>query len=456
MLGILWDAASFVVALGILVTIHEYGHFWVARKLGIKVLTFSIGFGKALWSRKAADGTEYVIAAIPLGGYVKMLDEREGDVREDEKHLAFNRKPVLTRIAVVIAGPLANFILAFFLYWWMFVLGVPAMKPILGDISVASIAYEAGLKSGDEIVAIDGNSVGNFEEVNLALARRMGETSEIDIEVRHIDESLIRKHTLQLKNWEIDAKKPDIFKSLGISPWRPTTIFPIIGEIQEGQAVSKSDLEQGDQILKVNGKTVSTWQELVEIIIISPNKKLQLLVQRGDETFETEIKAGNREREGNLEGFLGIGPQYSNSQMAEIESMRYSQQYGFFDAIGQGIDKTWEITLLTLRFIGKLFTGEVSPQGLGGPITIAQGAGAHASYGFVFFLSFLGMISINLGIVNLLPIPVLDGGHLMYYIVELIRGKPISEAVQDMGYKIGLLLLLSLMVFTIFNDISRL
>ncbi|MFT5453239.1 MAG: regulator of sigma E protease [Enterobacterales bacterium] len=455
MLGILWDAASFVVALGILVTIHEYGHFWVARKLGIKVLRFSIGFGKALWSRKAADGTEYVIAVIPLGGYVKMLDEREGDVPEDEKHLAFNRKPVLTRIAVVIAGPLANFLLAFFVYWWMFVLGVPAMKPVLGDIPVASIAAQAGLQSGDEIVAIDGKSVGNFREVGLALARRMGETTEIEIAVRHDGDSVIRKHSLQLKNWEIDAKNPDIFNSLGISRWRPTTIFPIIGEIQEGQAVSKSALEQGDQILKVNAQAISTWQELVEIIIISPDKKLQLLVQRGDETFEIELVAGHREREGKLEGFLGVGPQYSKSQMANIESMRYNQQYGFFDAIGQGIDKTWEITLLTLRFIGKLFTGEVSPQNLGGPITIAQGAGAYASYGFVFFLNFLGMISINLGIVNLLPIPVLDGGHLMYYIVELIRGKPLSESFQDMGYRIGLLLVLSLMVFTIFNDISR-
>jgi len=455
MLGILWDAASFVVALGILVTIHEYGHFWVARKLGIKVLRFSIGFGKALWSRKAADGTEYVIAAIPLGGYVKMLDEREGDVPEAEKHLAFNRKPVLTRIAVVIAGPAANFLLAFLVYWWMFVLGVPAMKPVLGDIPIESIAYDAGLRNGDEIVAIDGKAVGNFREVGLALARRMGEATEIEIAVRHDSESLVRKHALQLKNWNIDAKKPDIFNSLGISRWRPT-ILPIIGEIQEGQAVSKSELKQGDQILKVDNKTVSTWQELVEIIIVSPDKTLQLLVQRDNETFETELVAGQREREGKVEGFLGVGPQYSKNQLAEIERMQYTQQYDFFDAIGQGIDKTWEITLLTFRFIGKLFTGEVSPQNLGGPITIAQGAGAYASYGFVFFLNFLGMISINLGIVNLLPIPVLDGGHLMYYIVELVRGKPLSESFQDMGYRIGMLLVLSLMVFTIFNDISRL
>jgi len=450
----MWNAGFFVIALGILVTIHEFGHFWVARKLGIKVLRFSVGFGKTLWSRTSADGTEYVLAAIPLGGYVKMLDERDGEVSEKDKHLAFNRKPVLTRIAVVIAGPLANFILAFFVYWLMYVIGVQSMKPVLGEMPVEGIAYQAGLRNGGEIVSIDDKKVGNFREVGLALARRMGETGELIISVRHEDESLVRKHHLQLKNWQLDPQNPDMFNSLGISPWRPV-LLPVIGRIEEGEAVSRSELIQGDMILSIDGKNIGTWDEMVQIIEISPDKTLTLSVERKNETFITEIRVGKRERQGQTLGFLGVGPQYSEDQWAEIEKMRYTQQYGVFDAIGQAIAKTEEITLLTFRFIGKLFSGEVSPKNLGGPLSIAQGAGAYASYGLAFFLSFLGMISINLGIINLLPIPVLDGGHLMYYIVELIRGKPVPESFQDMGYRIGLFLVLSLMVFTIFNDFSR-
>ena len=456
MIDFLWNTASFIVALGVLVTIHEYGHFWVARKLGVKVLRFSIGFGKSLWRKTATDGTEYVIAAIPLGGYVKMLDEREGEVADDEKRQAFNRQPVTSRIAIVIAGPLANFLLAIFVYWWMFVLGVPALKPFLGEIPELSIAAEAGLKSGDEIISIDGKAVGNWREVNLAVIRRMGETDEITISVRHDDESIIRQHSMKLINWKIDPVQPDALKSLGIAPWLPD-YPPVLGEVLLDEAAASSGLMQADKIVSINNQPMDHWTDIVEMVSAQPNSHLQMVIERGGEQIDLDVLTGSRDLQGIQQGYLGVArPELSDYQQSRIDKMRYLQQYSFIDAIGQGINKTWEITLLSFRLIGKIFNGEVSPKNLSGPITIAQGAGAYASYGFVFFLGFLGMISVNLCIINLLPIPVLDGGHLMYYVFELIRGKPIPESVQEIGYRVGLVLVLSLMVFSIVNDIGRL
>lgn len=456
MIDFLWNTASFIVALGVLVSIHEYGHFWVARKLGVKVLRFSVGFGKALWSRTAADGTEYVIAAIPLGGYVKMLDEREGNVAPEDLPQAFNTQPVTSRIAIVAAGPVANFLLAILVYWWMFVLGVPALKPNLGEIPPQSIAAEAGLRSGDEIVSIDGKAVTNRDEVNMAIVRRMGETSHISIGVRHIDDSIVREYDLQLQDWQVDPMRPDVLGSLGIVFWTP--VFPAeLGEIVPGQAAAQAGLQKADRIISINQQSVDDWYDVVDIISDLPDTELQLLIERDSTPIEIRVKTGSRIQDGKTFGYLGVGrPELPESELTRLESTRYRHQYGFFEAIGEGINKTWEITLLTFRFIGKIFTGEVSPKSLSGPITIAQGVGAYASYGFVFFLNFLGMISVNLGIINLLPIPVLDGGHLLYYTIELFRGKPLSEAFQEMGYRIGLLLVLSLMVFTIINDISRL
>lgn len=456
MTDILWNAASFILALGVLVTIHEYGHFWVARKLDVKVLRFSVGFGNALWRKVGKDGTEYVIANIPLGGYVKMLDEREGEVAPDEKHRAFNNKSVGKRIAIVAAGPIANFLLAIFVYWWMFVIGVPSVKPYLGEIQEQSIAAEAGLENRDEIISVDGKAVGNWQEVNHAIIRRLGESNTIDISVRHSGESLIRQYSLELANWHIDPLKPDPLDSLGLSPWVPT-FPPVLAEVKPDGAANKAGLEIGDRILSINEQPINGWRDIGEMISEHPYKEFKFEIQRAEETLIFTVKTGSREIEGQLQGYLGVGrPELTEEQHILLENIRYRQQYGVFQAIGKGIDKTWEITLLSFRLIGKIFNGEVSPKNLSGPISIAQGAGAYASYGFVFFLGFLGMISVNLGIINLLPIPVLDGGHLMYYILELVRGKPIPEAAQELGYRIGMFLVLSLMIFTIVNDFSRL
>jgi len=456
MIDILWNTASFILTLGVLVTIHEFGHFWVARKLDVKVLRFSVGFGKALWSKTAKDGTEYFIANIPLGGYVKMLDEREGDVAPDEKHRAFNNKSVGKRIAIVAAGPIANFLLAIFVYWWMFVIGVPSVKPYLGDIQEQSIAAEAGLEKGDEIISVDDKAVGNWQEVNHAIIRRLGESNTLDISVRHSGESLIRQYTLQLANWHVDPVRPDPLDSLGLNPWIPN-FPPVLGEVIAEGAANKAGLVEGDRILSINDQPIKRWTDIGAMISEHPQTVFKIEIQRAEENIEFTVKTGSREIEGKEQGYLGVGrPELAEEQHTLLENMRYRQQYGVFQAIGKGIDKTWEITLLSFRLIGKIFNGEVSPKNLSGPISIAKGAGDYASYGFVFFLGFLGMISVNLGIINLLPIPVLDGGHLMYYILELVRGKPISEAAQEVGYRIGMFLVLSLMIFSIFNDFSRL
>ncbi|RLA02384.1 MAG: RIP metalloprotease RseP, partial [Gammaproteobacteria bacterium] len=360
MIDFFWNIASFIVALGILVTIHEYGHFWVARKMGVKVLRFSVGFGKALWSKTAKSGTEYVVAAIPLGGYVKMLDEREGEVKEEEKHLAFNTQPVLARIAIVIAGPAANFLLAIFVYWWMFVLGVPALKPYLGELPEQGIAAMAGLHAGDEIIAIDGKKVADREAVNFAVARRMGEDGEIEISVRHQQESFVRDYALPLSNWQIDDKQPDILGSLGLVFWSPT-YPPQLGDVLPDQAAARAGLLKGDRIDSINGQKMNDWMDIVKAISSQPETKLDVVLHRDAQELEMSVLTGSRELNGEKRGYLGVAmPELAQAQQKQIESMQYRHQYGIFEAIGKGIEKTWEITLLTFRFIGKMFSGEVS------------------------------------------------------------------------------------------------
>ena len=456
MLDILWNIGSFIVALGILVTIHEYGHYWVARKMGVKVLKFSVGFGKSIWSRTAKDGVEYCVAMIPLGGYVKMLDEREGDVAPEERAVAFNTQPVGARIAIVAAGPIANFLLAILVYIWMFMLGVPALKPYVGEIPENSIAYEAGLRDGGLIHSIDGKAVESWEDVNHAVARRMGEENELVVLYEQDNESLQREYSLNLSGWTVDPKRPDLLGSLGLRPWSPS-VAPKFGEVDPNGAAAKAGIRVGDEVISINKQPVADWRELVEIVVRNPDQTMTMAILRNGETIELDVTIGSVEADGNKRGRLGVTQtEWTEHDMVRIEEMRHRQQYSLYDAIGQGLDKTWEITTLSFRLIGKLFTGDVSPQNLSGPISIAEGAGTYASYGFVFFLSFLGMISVNLGIINILPIPVLDGGHLLYYFIELIRGKPLSESVQEIGLRIGLVMVLSLMVFSVFNDISRL
>ncbi|SFC20993.1 sigma E protease regulator RseP [Pseudoalteromonas denitrificans] len=450
MFDFIWNLASFVLALGILVTVHEYGHFWVARKAGVKVLRFSIGFGKPLitWNDKL--GTEYVIAAIPLGGYVKMLDERVEAVDENEKHLSFNSKPVLSRIAIVAAGPLANFAFAIILLWTMYMIGVQSIKPVIGDVEPDSRAFLAGIKADQTLISIAGETVFDWRETTFSLMQNMGE-EKVEIIVNDPIEGQIVKN-LNLKSWTLDDNVKSPIHAIGITPYRPL-ITTELAHIAEDSAAKKYGLKVGDKIYLIDGEKISNWPQLVKLIQASANKPLLMTISRGSEKLNIKVVPDNKPtKDGFSQGYLGVIPLASKWP----ESYISTRQYGLIDGFFLGVDKTWQMVSLSFEMIGNLLTGQVSVKNLSGPIGIAQGAGASVSYGLVAFLSFLALISVNLGVFNLLPLPILDGGHLMYYIIELIRKKPVSEKTQEFGFRIGALVLLLLTGFALFNDFMRL
>jgi len=445
-----WHLGSFIVALGILVTVHEYGHFWVARKAGVKVLRFSVGFGKPLcrWHDKL--GTEYVIAMIPLGGYVKMLDERVEAVDPSEAHLSFNNKSVWSRIAIVVAGPMANFIFAIFALALMYMIGVQNAKPVVGDVHAQSRAASAQLQSGDHILAMGGQDILSWQEVTFSLMSHLGEQS-VDVKVQDAQQQ-IQIRTIDLTGWKLDKKDQPPLDAIGIVPYRPALTLTI-GHVAKGSAASQAGLQVGDKLLAADGQEIEQWQSLVSLVQASPNKLIQLEVMRNGYrqilSVTPEAKTGPN---GIQQGFLGVVPQLESWPPGYIQT----RHYGPLDSIVLGVQKTYALITLSFDMIGNLITGKVSVNNLSGPVGIAVGAGTSVSYGVVAFLSFLALISVNLGVFNLLPLPVLDGGHLMYYIIELIRKKPVSEKTQELGYKIGAMLLLGLTCFALLNDVSRL
>jgi len=450
-MGALTSILALIVTLGILVTIHEYGHFWVARRCGVKVLRFSVGFGKVLYSWHDKQGTEFAIAAIPLGGYVKMLDEREGEVPEDQLDQAFNRKTVWQRMAVVSAGPIANFLFAIFAYWIMFMTGITQVKPLIGDVADGSIAATAGLQPQQEITAVDGEAVNSWSDVNYEFIRHLGETGQLEIEVNGG-----QKYQLELNRWLADAEEPNPVKDLGITPYRPS-IPPILDELTPGDPAQQAGLQTGDQVLAVDGESIAQWQDFVAKVQDSPSEPIELTVLRGEQTLQITLIPKAREVMGEsgqkaIKGFAG-----ARVQMPEFpEDLLRVQQFNPIMALWKGAEKTWDMSVMTLQAVGKMIQGLMSVKNLSGPITIAKVASDSAKAGFEAFLSFLAYVSIMLGVVNLLPVPVLDGGHLFFYMIEAARGKPLSEKIQLMGMKIGLALLMSVMVLAIFNDISRL
>jgi regulator of sigma E protease len=450
MFAFLWSLASFVIALGILVAVHEWGHFWVARRCGVKVERFSIGFGKALWSRKDKLGTEYVIAAIPLGGYVKMLDERVEQVAEKDLPHAFNRQHVLKRIAIIAAGPGVNFIFAVFALFVMYLIGVDTVKPLIGEVRQDSIASVAQLPSNAIIKQIGERQTPDWEAVNLELISHIGH-SQLSLKVVVPDSSLAQSITLDITNWNFDPDKASALSSLGIVPFRPQ-ITTVLGLVAENSAAETIGLQNGDKILRIDGTTMENWEQIVGYVAQRPQTKVKIDVQREFETVRLSGTIGSRDDAGVERGYLGVRP----TQEAWPEGLLFTHQYGIGEAINKAADKTWRLMTLSIEMIGKLVTGDVSVKNLSGPISIAQGAGMSASSGFVYFLSFLALISVNLGIINLLPLPVLDGGHLLYYFVELLSGRPVPDAVQEVGFKIGGVLLLLLMSIAVVNDIARL
>ncbi len=443
----LWNLVSFIVALGVLVTIHEYGHFIVARKLGVKVLTFSVGFGKPLWQRVAKDGVRYVIATIPLGGYVKMLGEQVDDetpLTEEEQKQAFNRQTVWVRMAIVLAGPAANFLLAILLYWVIFINDTTELKPLVAEPNLGTIAAAAGLKQGDQITAVDGEITKTYKDVNLSLVKRMGESSSIELRVLRKGEPTEKELSLDISGWKVDEQRPDVLKSLGLIHMMRLSI---IGEISKGSAADKAGFNQGDQIVSIEGQSVKLWRDMSDLLAKRPNQLTQIEVLRNDELMSIPVVLDSREHNGQAEGVLGILPL--------VKPYFVVLEADPLQAVNMAFAETYRMIELTVRMFKKLLFGEISTKSLSGPLAIAEGAGTSASYGVITFLSFLALISVNLGFINLLPVPMLDGGHFLYFVIEAIRGKPLSEKVQNLGLQIGMMLVFALMAMAIFNDLSR-
>lgn len=442
---------AFLVALLILVSIHEFGHFYVARRCGVKVHRFSVGFGKVLWSWRDKQGTEYAFAVLPLGGYVKMLDEREGDVAPDERHLAFNNKTVWQRIAIVAAGPLANFLLAILLFWGLLLQGQRDLIPLIDKVVPGSIAADAGLEPGQEIVAVDGTPTPTWQALNKVLLNRLGETGEISFTVAYPDSHFNYESEAQLVDWLRDAADPNPVEGLGITLYLPK-IPPIVGEVQVASPAESAGLKVGDKIISVDGLVVDDWQTWVEIVRKNPGKALQVSVERDMRSIQMtvipELVEEGRERLGRI----GVGVQAYEIPPEMIRSYDYSIASAFV----AGVNKTWETSGFVLLSVKKLILGEISTKNLSGPITIAKVAGSSAESGLRSFIGFVALLSVFLAVFNLLPIPVLDGGHLFYYFIEVIRRKPVSDRVQMLGYQVGLFLVVGLSILALYNDIMRL
>ncbi|GAL36167.1 membrane-associated zinc metalloprotease [Vibrio maritimus] len=452
MTELLWNLASFIVALGILVAVHEYGHFWVARRCGVYVEKFSIGFGKSIWSKVGKDGTEYSISLIPLGGYVKMLDSRVDEVSEVDHKYAFDKKPLWKRTAIVGAGPAFNFFFAVFAYWLVFLIGVPAVKPVVGQVTPSSIAAQAGLESGMQIVSVDGKQTLDWESVNLGLVSHIGD-NQMTITVSSDNQiGMDKKLTLDLQSWNFNPETESAMGTLGFTPFTPEIKMTLVNVSPDG-AGATAGLQSGDTITAVDGTSVSEWQQVVEAIQGSANTSLPLTVERQGETVDLTLVPGSRElADGSLIGFAGIAPEVGEWP----ESYRFDLQYGPIEAVGKAIVKTGQIIELTITMLKKLIVGDVGLNNLSGPISIAKGAGTTADYGLVYFLGFLALISVNLGIINLVPLPMLDGGHLMFFAIEAVIRRPVPEKVQEMGYRVGGAIIFSLMLIAIFNDFTRL
>ncbi|MBD1564940.1 sigma E protease regulator RseP [Vibrio sp. SA48] len=452
MSGILWNFISFIIALGILVAVHEFGHFWVARRCGIKVEKFSIGFGKSIWSRVARDGTEYSLSVIPLGGYVKMLDSRVDDVAPELKPFAFDQKPLWKRAAVVGAGPAFNFFFAIFAYWLVFLIGVPAVKPVIGDITPQSIAAQAGLESGMQIQAVSGVETLDWESVNMGLIGHIGD-EQLTLTVSSSDRiGLEEIKTLDLHSWNFNPETESAMGALGFKPFVPE-ISHTLTNVSQGGAGEKAGLQVGDTLIQVNGAKIEQWQQVVELIQSNPSRAIDLTVERDGQPVEVKLIPDTRELpQGKTIGFAGIAPKVAEWP----ESYRFELQYGVFESIGRAVEKTEQVIGLTINMLKKLVVGDVGLNNLSGPISIAKGAGATADYGLVYFLGFLALISVNLGIINLVPLPMLDGGHLLFFVIEAIIRRPVPEKVQEMGYRIGGAIIFSLMAVAIFNDFTRL
>ncbi len=452
MSNFLYYLAAFALVLGVLIIVHEYGHYLVARLAGVKVLRFSVGFGRALWSKQIGrDGTEWAIGMFPLGGYVKMLDEREGDVAPEELHRSFNRQSVWRRMAIVVAGPLANLLLAIVVYWGLFWHGMEELKPVLGTPVAASPAAAAGFENGERVLKVGGELVQTWQDMRWVLLRRAVDQDLIEFEVIN-PRNEIAIHRLDVSSARESGWEGDAIEKLGISFFRPR-IPPFVGKVSLGSAAEAAGLTPGDEILAIDNSQITTWPDVVRTVRSSPGKRLIFKIQRNSTNHTIEITPSNVQ-EGNGEiGRIGVTVRDPGLARSDLMIM---VRYGPVSALGKAIVETWDKSVFSLVMIGKMIAGEVSWRNISGPVTIADYAGQSAKLGIDYYLKFLALVSISLAVLNLLPIPVLDGGHLLYYLVEIIKRGPLSERSMEIGQQIGMALLLMLMAFAFYNDINRL
>lgn len=442
---------AFVFTLALLIVVHELGHYSVARLCGVRVLRFSVGFGRVLVSRQDRHGTQWALSAFPLGGYVKMLDEREGDVPPEDLPRAFNRQGVGKRIAIVAAGPAANLLLAILLYWFLYVTGVPALKPMLGEPLTGSPAAVAGLRGGEEVLRINGERVETWQDLHLLLLRHGFGRGSIELETRD-SAGHIAFHRLDLVGRDRAAFEKDPLGQLGLTRYSPP-IAPVIGELVPGGVAQRAGLARGDVISAINGKTVEKWEDVVRVVRSHAGIPLTLEVRRDGRLLSVELTPESVKQGDQRIGRIGAGPRVE----AEVwRALQTEVRYPPWTALERALQKTWELATFTLEMLARMLTGQASLQNLSGPITIADYAGQSASAGMVPFVAFLALISISLGVLNLLPVPLLDGGHLLYYLFELASGRPVPERVQELGQRVGIVLIGLLMFFALYNDLVRL
>ena len=448
----LFIVVAAILLLGPLIAIHEFGHYFVARKLGVKVLVYSIGFGPTIlkWTSKKS-GIQYQLSALPLGGYVKMLDEREGNVAEADLPYAFNRQPPWKRIAIVAAGPLINLIFAILLFWVLFLPAQEQLNTRVGKVLADTPAAAAQMQVGDKITAIDGTPVTTWEKLNFALVDRVGETGKIQVQAERAGE--IKTFSLPIQNFLNDQSQSPL-DVLGFTPYRPQ-IPAIVSKLSEDGAAIRQGMQVGDQIIAIDGVKMNDWYDVVQVVQASPEKLLKVDVLRNNQVQQLEVMPqGKRDNMGNVSGVLGV--QSDPGKIVIPEDYKQTIQYSPSEALFMAVDKTGQLSSMILNSIVKMVRGLIGLDNLSGPITIAKVAGQSAEMGWQTFISFMALMSVSLGILNLLPIPMLDGGHLVYYFIELIRGKPVSEQIQLVGLKIGMVLLGSMMLLALFNDIMRL
>lgn len=443
-------ALAFVVLLGVLVTFHELGHYLAARACGVRVLRFSIGFGPALWERTARDGTVWAIALIPLGGYVRMLDEREAPVAPDELQHAFNRQSVGRRSLIVAAGPLANFFLAVLIFWGVFLIGTQELVPVLGQPPAASPLAGSGIRAGDEVLSVDDEAVASWDDVRWQLLRRAGR--EQVVLLLRSQQGEVRELSLSLGGVLPDATQGDPLHALGLILHRPM-LPPVIGKVLPDSAGAHAGLRAGDTVLAVDGERTADWRQVVALIRAAPGRQVQVDVLREGQSLSILAQPASAEEGGQAIGRLGISVA---EPPAAFQPPRRVVRLGVLDAAGKALHETWDKSVFTLRMFGKMLVGELSWRNLSGPVSIADYAGQSAQAGWQHYLRLMALLSISLGVLNLLPVPVLDGGHLMYHILEVVMRRPVPERVVETGQKVGLALLLCMMAFAFFNDISRL